>query len=218
MKNSLQQILKNPLFDGISISTLNSILNCIGTTEKEYKRNEFILHEGDNIELIGIVVSGSVKVIKTDLNGNEIIITEVYQGDMFGEIFACADIFHSPVSIYCDIDSSIIFFNYRKIISTCGSACQFHQKLISNMLKIIARKGLYLNQRIDIISRKTLREKIIAYFNFTSNGLKKFKIPFNREELANFLCADRSALSNELSKMQKDGLIAYNKNEFQLFF
>ncbi len=216
MQKKYNKIINNKLFSNISEKDFYSMLNCLGAFEKSYGKNEVILNEGDSINFVGAVLEGSVKIVKTDCDGNESIIAEVLDGDIFAEVFACAEIFRSPVSIISTTQSKILFFDYRKIITACSSSCVFHQKLISNMLNVVANKSLYLNRRIDIISKKSLRDKIITYFYYESMGRKHFSISMNREELASFLCADRSALSNELSKMKKDGIIDYAKNEFIL--
>ncbi len=216
MQKNYNTILNNRLFDGISETELEKMLCCLESFEKTYCKNETILNEGESIHYVGIVLDGAVKIGKTDYNGNETSMAKVPQGEVFAEVFACAKISHSPVSITALTRSSILFFDYNKIISTCSSSCLFHRQLISNMLTIVAHKTLYLNRRVDVISKRTLRNKILAYFHYESDGLSTFRIPMNREELANFLCADRSALSNELSKMQKEGLIKYHKNEFEI--
>lgn len=216
MEKYFDIILKNPLFHNIDKENLNSVLNCLNVQQKKYKKNEFIVHQGDKIDSVGIILSGNVQISKSDFNGKQIIISEISAGDIFAETFACADLSHSLVSISATCESKILLFSYKKIISTCNSSCEFHQKLILNMLKIMSRKNLYLNQRLDILSKRGLREKILCYFEIASQGSKTFKIPFNREEFANFLCVDRSALSNELSKMQKDGIISYKKNFFEI--
>ncbi len=210
------KLLENKLFFGISSENITPLLECIGTTQKKYNKNDIILHEGDSVNFIGAVMEGCVKIIKTDYNGNENIIAEVMQGDIFAEVFACAEISKSPVLIVALTPCTIMYFNYRKIISACNTSCVFHQKLIFNMLKILANKSLYLNRRIDIISKRTLRDKVLTYFHYESNGQNKFCISLNRQELANFLCADRSALSFELSKMKKEGILSYHKNKFEL--
>ncbi len=218
MQKNYSRIMGNKLFNSILEKDFNSMITCLGAFEKNYDKNEVILNEGDKINFVGAVLEGSVKIIKIDYDGNEVIIAEVFEGDIFAEVFACAEIFRSPVSIISATQSRILFFDYRKIITACSSSCLFHQQLISNMLNVVANKSLYLNKRIDMISKKSLRDKILTYFHYESMGRKQFSVSMNREELANFLCADRSALSNELSKMKKDGLIDYRKNEFILFY
>ncbi len=216
MEEYYKKIISNRLFNNISEKDFNSMLVCLGAFEKNYGKNEVVLNEGDSINFVGAVIEGSVKIIKTDYDGNEVIIAEILEGDIFAEVFACAKISRSPVSIISTVQSSVLFFDYKKIITACGSSCVFHGQLISNMLNVVASKSLYLNRRIDVISKKTLRDKILTNFHYESMGRKHFCLSMNREQLASFLCADRSALSNELSKMKKDGLIDYRKNEFTL--
>ncbi len=217
MQNNYTKMIGSKLFNDVSEKDFKAMLACLSAFEKSYTKNEVILKEGDTVNFVGAVLEGSVRVIKTDYDGNETILLEVFEGDIFGEVLAYAEILKSPVSIIATAQSSILFFDYRKIIRTCNASCVFHQKLIANMLNVVAIKSLYLHRRIDIISKKSLRDKILTYFHYESMGREHFSIAMNREELANFLCADRSALSNELSKMKKDGLIDYNRNEFTLY-
>ncbi len=216
MLENYSKIMNHKLFNGIIEADFTSMLTCLGAFEKSYYKSELILNEGESVTFVGVVLAGAVKIVHSDCNGEEVIIAKVSEGEIFAEVFACAEIGQSPVSIIATTKSTILFLNYGKIIATCNNSCRFHQQLISNMLKVVASKTLFLNKRIEIISKKTLREKILTYLYNESSGRKKFSIPMNREELANFLCADRSALSNELSKMKKEGLIDYYKNEFKL--
>lgn len=216
MKNNYQKIIGNPLFNGISQVDFASMLTCLGAFEKSFGKHQQIIQTGDTVDFVGIVAQGSVKIVNTDYHGNEVMVATVAEGDLFAEVFACVERLRSPVCVVALEETSVVFFDYRKMITTCTSGCQFHQQLITNMLNVLAKKTLYLNKRIDVISKRTLRDKILTYLYDQSQGLEKFTIPMNRENLANFLCADRSALSNELSKMKRDGLIDYHKNTFTL--
>ncbi len=216
MKGSYKTIINHALFEGVLENELDSILTCLGSFERKYKKNQTIMNESDYINYIGFVVSGTITITKCDYYGNEVIITKINEGDIFGEVFACAKILTSPVTVVASSEATVLFLDYKKIITTCTSACMSHQKLISNMLTVISHKTLYLNKRVDILSKKTLRDKIITFLNYESNNSSIFTIAMNREELAKFLCADRSALSNELSKMQSDCIIKYHKNTFEL--
>jgi CRP-like cAMP-binding protein len=163
-----------------------------------------------------MVLSGSARVIKEDENGNVMILTELAASELFGEAFACAGIEQSPVTVLAAEDSEILCIDYKKITSSCSSACGFHSKLIENMLKIIAEKNLLLNQKIEILSKRTTREKLLAFFDAQRGAAKKFSIPYNREELAHYLCVDRSAMSGELCKMRDEGLLKFHKNKFEI--
>lgn len=206
---------KNMLFQGVSQSDFLAMLQCLGAKEQSFEKKEVVVFTGNKIDFVGVVLQGSVKIIKEDLDGNELFLAEVREGEVFGEVFACAEIFSSPVTIVANENTKVLFLNYHKIITTCQRSCIFHGKLIENMMKILAYKNLMLNQKIEILSKRSLREKLLCYLQYESKGERKFTISLNREEMASYLCADRSAVSNELSKMQKDGFIQYYKNKFE---
>ena len=215
MKKIFEAVKSNPLFEGIAFSDFESMLTCMSAKTVFYRKNDVILLSGDTVNFVGLVLSGSIQVLKEDIDGHVMLLNELGVSEIFGEVFACAGIDHSPVTVRAKEDAEILFIDYRKIIVSCTTACPFHTKLIENMLKLIAVKSLTLNQRIEILSRRTTREKLLTFFDMQRGMAKKFTIPYNREELAQYLCVDRSAMSNELSKMRDDGLIRYNRNEFE---
>lgn len=216
MKHYFDVLKWNSLFEGITYEELSSMFNCLGAFAKTFDKKEMILQSGDPTRYMGIVISGSVKVLKEDCFANETILMEVGVGDTFGEVFACADVSHSPVTVIAKEKSEVLFLNYKKVITTCNHSCEFHARLTENLLKIIANKCLSLNKKLEIVSQRTTREKILSYLLYVGKGKKKFKISMNREEMANYLCVDRSAMSAELSKMKKEGLIRFDKNEFEI--
>ena len=216
MKNIFEAIKNNPLLNGIGYSDFEGMARCLGAETQTYNKNEVILLSGDTVNHIGLVISGSVKVIKEDVDGNITILTELSVPELFGEVFACAGIDHSPVTVQASEKCEILFMNYRKVITSCSSACEFHSRLIENMLELIARKTLQLNQKIEILSKRTTRGKLLAFFDVQRGSAKKFSIAFNREELAHYLCVDRSGMSNELCKMRDDGIIKFHKNTFEI--
>ncbi len=216
MKNIFNTIKNNPMFSGIGYSEFETMFNCLEAHTSNYKKDDIILLTDDVVRFVGLIVSGSAKIIKEDINGNRNIIAELKRSELFAEVFACAGIDRSPVTVEAAEDSQVLFINFKKIIGTCSSACDFHLKLIENMLKLISRKNLKLNQKIEILSMRTTREKLQLFFDIQRRTARKFTIPYNREELANYLCVDRSAMSNELSKMRKEGLIKFKKNEFEI--
>lgn len=206
----------NPLFFQFNEKDFSSILSCLGGFSKKYKKKEVVFLAGEEINHLGLIISGSVKILQEDIHAHESIITIVRQGDTFAEVFACANILQSPVTIIALESCEILFLNYEKIIKSCSNTCLFHQQIIENLLKVIAQKCLFLNQKVAILSKRTTREKILAFLYYIGNGAKKIQLHLNREEMAHFICVDRSALSAELSKMQKDGIILYHKNNFEL--
>jgi len=206
----------NPLFNGIGYSEFEQMLRCIDAGTKTFVKGEYLLLSGDLIDYIGLILSGSVRVIKEDVDGNAAILTELAAPEIFGEVFACAGVAHSPVTVQASGDCEVLYLNYRKVISSCSSACHFHSRLIENMLESIAKKTMLMSEKIEILSKRTTREKLLAFFDFQRGAAKKFAIPYNREELARYLCVDRSAMSNELGKMRDEGLLSFHKNVFEL--
>ena len=216
MKKIFETVKNNPLFNGIAVSDFEKMITCLSAKAKSYEKDEVILLSGDAVTFVGIILSGSVKIIKEDMDGRITILTELGVSELFAEVFACAGIDRSPVTVQAAENSEIFFIDYKKIITACASSCLFHTKLIENMLGLIAAKNLMLNSKIEILSKRTTREKLLTFFDMQRGVATKFIIPYNREELANYLCVDRSAMSIELGKMKKEGLINYNKNQFEL--
>lgn len=218
MKKYINIIKETPLFEEVCEEDFSSLLQCLSTKTKNYKKNEVIFSIGDSAKHIGIVLSGKVQIEKNDYYGNRNILAVIEQGHLFGESFVCADISTFPVNVISIDSSSIMFIDYRKIITTCANACPFHNKLIFNMLKIVAQKNILLNQKIEFISKRTTRKKLLTYLSHqaTKSDNDLFSIPFNRQELADFLCVDRSAMSSELCKMRDEGIIEFHKNTFKL--
>ena len=216
MQQLFDVIRHNPLWNGIDHSDFERMSPCLETITKRFSKGDDILRSGDPLRHIGLILSGGVRVIKEGIDGNVLILAELGAPELFGEVFACAGVAHSPVTVQASEASEILFMNYRRIISTCSSACGFHGRMVENMLVILAKKTMLLNQKIDILSQRTTREKILAFLDAQRGAGKQVTIPFNREEMARYLNVDRSALSNELRKMQDVGLIRFHRNVFEL--
>lgn len=209
---------KTGLFDGVSTTDMEAVLHCLGARTKAFGKNTLILNAGDQVKDVGIVLSGRVQIMKTDEAGNKAITTEKPPGHLFGEALACANVEHSPVAVMATEPCDIMFIGFKKIITVCSSACAFHTRLIENMLKVIARENLMLNEKLDILTQKTTGEKLAYFLRLQKEkaGKPEFTIPFNREELADFLSVNRSAMSRELSRMRDDGLIDFERNRFHV--
>lgn len=216
MKKIYEAAKHSQLWSGIGFNDFEEMIRCNGAKTMRYNKGEIILMSGDSVNFIGMIVSGSVRVVKESMNGDISIIAELVAPDLFGEEFACANIDHSPATVQASEKCEVLLLDYKKVIAACSSACAFHSKLIENMLRIIAEKNLLLNQKIDILSKRKTREKLLAFFDLQRGASSKFTIPFNREEMANYLSVDRSAMSNELCKMRDEGIIRFHKNSFEL--
>ena len=205
------------LFKGLELPELETMLACIGAEMKSVRKGGIVLLAGDEPRQVGLVLEGLLHVIREDYNGNRSLLAAAAPGDLFAEALCCAEVSESPVTVTARADSVVELLSFARIISTCPNSCAFHTKLISNMLGLIAGKNLSLQSRMEIVSLKSVRAKVKRYLEtlVPAQG-RNITIPFNREELADFLCVERSALSHELAKMRKDGLIEYRKNRFVL--
>ena len=215
---SVTEIANSPLFKDIQADNLEAILGCIGYHIGSYKKGGIIAFEEEHIRHIGILMSGAVDMVKEDLWGNKTMLIRMRSGELFGETFACGDDTSSLVTFMVSEDAEILFIPFRRVMQTCTMACVFHHRLIENMVRIIANKSRDLMRKVEVISKRTLREKILAYLSLQAqiNEHRYFEIPLGRVELAEFLCADRSALTRELAKMRDEGLIDYDKNCFRI--
>lgn len=205
------------LFQGIVPEELSAMLQCLAAEEVEYRKNSIILMAGSKPENVGVVLAGEIHIIKEDFDGNRTIIATLGPGDLFAEALCCAGVSESPVTALADSDSVVLMLRFSRILQACPNSCAFHQKLIGNMLAIVARKNLFLQSRMEIAALKSVRAKVLVYLGtLAMKQGRSVTVPMSREEMANYLFVERSALSHELMKMKRDGLIEYNKNQFKL--
>lgn len=218
MKDYIDDISQFSLFSGIKTEDLTPMLRCLGSYNRNYKKGEFIFLSNEPIQSVGIVLKGTIHMIKEDIWGNKTILSFIQKGELFGETFACGSQLKSTVTFYASTNCKVLYMPFQKVIHVCNMSCIFHHRLIENMVSLIADKNARLMEKIEIISKKTLREKILTYISLQSQLHKSscFKIPLGRVELADYLCADRSALTRELNNMKNEGIINFEKNYFCL--
>ncbi|MGI6595076.1 MAG: Crp/Fnr family transcriptional regulator [Christensenellales bacterium] len=218
MEKYLKLLKQSQLFRNVEEKEILSLLKCIAYKIVNYTNKQNVFYEGDTIDKIGIVVNGSVHIVQDDFWGNRSIIAHITPCNLFGEVFAFTKNKSLTVSVITAEPSEIIFFDFKKLITVCHSACDFHNRIIRNLLEIVAEKNIFITRKVQYLSKKTIREKLLFYLSdeCKKQGERDFTIPFNRQQLADYLNVDRSALSNELSKMSKEGAIDYHKNVFRL--
>ncbi|MDR2523255.1 MAG: Crp/Fnr family transcriptional regulator [Synergistaceae bacterium] len=212
-------LLRNcPLFAGFDEADLRALLMCLSAVRKHFEKNTFVFVMDERAGLVGIVLSGAVHVVREDFWGGREILTRVEPGGLFGEAFACAGVEKLPVSAVADEESHVLLLDCQRFLKPCPSACTFHHKLIKNLTHILARKNVMLTQKLECVTRRTTREKLLCYLSERARlaGGRAFDIPFDRQELADYLSVDRSAMSAELSKMRTKGLLRYHRNHFEL--
>ena len=207
-----------PLFTGISRQGLGALLDCLGARRTEVKKGQVILAEGAPAQFVGIVLEGRVQIEKVDYYGNRSILTQAGPGELFAESFACADAAEMPVSAIATEDGAVMLIQRTRITTGCSNACGFHSRLIANLLKIVSQRNLQLSQKIEITGKRTTREKLMAYLvgQAKYHGSDSFTIPFDRQALADYLQVERSAMSAEISKLRKEGILESHKNHFRL--
>lgn len=218
MEKYIKLIKNTKLFRGIGEDGIISMLSCMDVEERSYSKGDFVFLRGECITSVGILLEGCIHIQKEDYWGNLSILSEISEGEVFGEVYAClgnAAISNNVVAVR---QSTVLFLSIRRILTVCSSACSFHSLLIRNLLSVIAGKNIMLTQKLEHMSRRTTREKLLSYLSEQSlkAGSPSFDIPFNRQQLADFLSVDRSAMSNELCKMRDEGILVFNKNHFVL--
>jgi len=218
MRTYMAVLQKCGLFAGIAEEQLLTMLSCLGATVYVYEKNQVILSEGDTVDRIGVVLSGAVQIVRVDYYGNRSILTELQPTGMFGESFVCADMSHIPVDVVATEKSNVLLIDAKRILHMCSSACGFHNQLIYNLMKLVATKNLIFHEKLEIISKRSTREKLMAYLMMQAKqqNSNSFTVLFDRQELADYLEVDRSGLSAEISKLRKEGILECRKNQFTL--
>ena len=206
------------IFDNISESEKHLLYKCVKAVLKNYKKGELVFSVDENIDSIVYVIEGNIELTKNDYNGNEIILTRLGNEEIFAETFVCAGA-KSIVQAKAIDNTKVLFLNFNNILNICPQNCIFHKKLLENLIKIIAQKNLFLQDRLEMFSHKTLKERIIylltKYKSAKDNSV--FEIPYSREQMAQYLGVNRSALSKELAKLKSEKILDFHRNSFKLF-
>lgn len=207
------------LFHDIEDKNITPMLGCLGAKRENYKKGETILAEGDPAVYLGIVLSGSAQIVQVDFYGNRNIVTVIEPSQIFGEAFSCAGLKKLPVDVISSDNTDILLIDAQRITQSCSNACQFHSQMIFNLLKAVSRKNLMFHQKIKITSKRSTRDKLLTYLMLQAknSGSNHFVIPYDRQELADYLEVERSGLSAEISKLRAEGKIECKKSEFTLY-
>lgn len=218
MKKYIPILKKTQMFAGVGENEISSMLSCLGARLYTYKKGEYIFRQGEHLSDITVLVEGTLYIQKDDYWGNRSILGQISVGEMFGEAYVAPESGALLNDVLAVEDSVVILFDVKRIITTCPSACRFHNIVVQNMFFAISEKNRKLVQKLGYMSKRSTREKLISYLSEEAkcHNSSRFAIPFNRQQLADFLSVDRSAMSNELCKMRDEGLLEFNKNIFTL--
>ncbi|MDD6012863.1 MAG: Crp/Fnr family transcriptional regulator [Oscillospiraceae bacterium] len=218
MKEYIDILKETKLFAGVGEEDISAMLACLGAKLSVYRKGETVLRQGEILDDIPVLVKGKLLIQKDDYWGNRSILGNIDAGEMFGEAYAAPGSGPLLNDVVAVEDSAVLFFDVNRIMTTCSSACRFHTLVVQNLIFALSEKNRKLVQKLGHMSKRTTREKLISYLSEEAKkqNSSRFEIPFNRQQLADFLSVDRSAMSNELGKMRNEGLIAFHKNHFEL--
>lgn len=218
MKKYFEVLRKCPLFYQIEDENLMAMLSCLGAKVESFDKKYTIFAEGNPARYIGIVLSGTAQIVQIDYYGNRSIMSVIQPSEIFGEAFACACIHSLPVTVTANEPCEVMLIECDRILHTCTNSCRFHQQVIFNLMKDLASKSILFHQKMEIASKRSTREKLMTYLMFYAKKVKcsSFDIPFDRQELADYLAVDRSGLSAEISKLRREGIIECRRKHFVL--
>ena len=218
MKQYIPALKRTQLFSGVGEEEIAAMLSCLGARPRTYKKGEYVLRQGEHLSDILVLTQGGLHIQQDDYWGNRSILGRLSPGEMFGEAYVAPESGALLNDVVAVEDSTVLFFDVKRVITTCSSACRFHTMVVQNLFFAISEKNRSLVQKLGHMSRRSTREKLISYLSEESrrHNSASFTISFNRQELADFLSVDRSAMSNELCKMRDDGLLRFEKNKFTL--
>ena len=218
MEKYIEILKRTQLFSGVSDTEISTMLNCLQAKLLTFQKSNYVFKEGEHIDNITVLVEGKLLVQHIDFWGNRNIINVIRVGEMFGEAYVAPESGSLLNDVIAEEDSAVIFFDVQRILITCSSACRFHSMVVQNLFFAISEKNRKLVQKIGHMSKRSTRAKLLSYLSEEAKRQNSsyFTIPFSRQQLADFLCVDRSAMSNELCKMRDEGLLQFHKNEFTL--
>ena len=218
MNDEFEVLIKCPLFNDFTMDELHHITNCFNIKSTVYPSKTIILSENEQVNNIYIVIDGSLDVVKENYNGDTHLMMILQPSELFAEGIVCTKKRISPVTIIAKTDTRIVTIPYERIINTCTRACNFHTKIIYNMMLLLGEKNYTLNNKVSFLLLHGIKEKVVYYLLQQSKKQKSltFTIPLSHTELAHFLNVSRPSMSRELGSLKKDKIIDYYKSSFTI--
>ncbi len=217
MEDFFQTVSLSPLFQGMDQLSVKAMLNCLGARRSNYEKGETVMRAGEKASSVGLVLAGRVLLVREDFWGNRTIIGEAGVGELFAEAFACAGA-ELTVSVSAAEDLTVMWLDIERVVRVCSSACAFHTRLIENLMRVMAGRTLRLTGKMMHMAERTTRAKVLSYLSECSRAADRaaFDITLDRQQLADYLAVDRSALSTQLGKLKREGVLTYDRNHFVL--
>ncbi|MBQ8409395.1 MAG: Crp/Fnr family transcriptional regulator [Clostridia bacterium] len=218
MKTFISTLKKTRLFAGVSEDEITAMIPCLDAALRHYEKGEYVFRQGEDLQHLMVLAEGDLHIQREDYWGNRSILGRISVGEMFGEAYIAPESGAIMNDVIAIEDSTVILFDVRKIMTVCSSACRFHSMVVQNLFFAISEKNRRLVQKLGHMSKHSTRDKLISYLSEEAKrkGSGSFAIPYNRQQLADFLSVDRSAMSKELCKMRDEGLLRFEKNRFEL--
>lgn len=207
------------LFKNVSDHDCSRMLHCFHADERKFQKDDLVCDYETTGGRIGIVTEGSVLLVRDNEQGSRTILEQVEAGGIFGECLAFASL-PDAVSVIAGSACSVVFIAYDEISKRCSNACACHTQVTENMFRLISDKALGLSERIEVLSQRSIRDRLLSYFQLSArrSGTTDFLMPFTGAALADYLCVDRSAMLRELKKMSQDGLVQVDKRHVDALF
>ena len=207
-----------PLFAGIGESDLTATLSCLGAYPRHFEKGEAILLEGEPVRWLGVVLSGAVQIVRMGYDGSRSILSKLGPAELFAEVFACAGMAAMSVDVVAAEKADVLLLSAERILHPCEHPCGFHNQMIYNLMRILATKNLAFHRKTEITAQRTTRGKLLTYLTLEAKqaGSRSFDIPFDRQELADYLGVDRSGLSAEIGKLRREGVLSCTRSHFTL--
>lgn len=206
------------LFRGIPENELMRMLGCIAPRTANYPKGTLILEAGGAMRELGVVLSGTVDIVKETPLGERVVLNKISRGGIFGEVIALSDTQNAPATIFAAESCSVLYIVPKRILQPCRNGCEWHSRLSENLIHIVAQKALYLNRKIDFLVIKSMRGKLCTYLYeyYKNTGGTTFTLPFNRNELADFLNVSRPSMSRELGRLRDEGILSFSGSSFRI--
>ncbi|MTQ95867.1 helix-turn-helix domain-containing protein [Pseudoflavonifractor sp. BIOML-A6] len=218
MRAYLSLLRATTLMQGLTDREIEDVLRCLSAVERPFGKGETLFRTGEPLRVMGLVLEGLVCLEKVDFWGNRSLLAQAGPGEIFGEVYACEPGRPLHIDVAAGEAGKVLLLDVERVLTTCTNACPFHARLIRNLLGVVARRAYSLSRKLEHISGRTTRAKLLSYLSEQAErtGSSRFSIPFSRQELADYLAVERSAMSAELGKLRREGILSFEKNCFEL--
>ena len=213
----MENLLKNPLFAHVSADSIEKMTCCFSMQKRAYREKEVIATYTDTENFIGLLLQGTVSVNRISADGSLDMLEYLEGTGVFGASFAFSNR-EDEFLVICERDCAVLFVEKSQLTKRCSNACQHHTQVVENLMQLMAEKVMHLTEKVDILSHRSIRGKLMCYFRIqaTKQGELTFQLPMSLLKLANYLCIDRSAMMREIKKMKEEEIVTINGKEVTL--